>query len=130
MEYWDARKGNRNMTQPLPYATPAPPRSKHDTVYTVLLGVTTFFSLVLALVAWFLVYRAPISADSRWLMLWVCMMLLLAVVQGSVLLVRIFMPARRKWVTVTLNIILLLVVPWGTALGIYGLWKVDKGEVG
>jgi hypothetical protein len=30
------------MPPPLPYATPAPPRSKHDTVYTVLLGVTTF----------------------------------------------------------------------------------------
>jgi hypothetical protein len=100
-------------------------------VYSVLLGVTTFFSLVSALEMWFLAYRAPISAESRWAMqLIFCMMLLLTVVQGSVLLVRIFMPARRKWVTVTLNIILLFAVPWGTALGIYGLWKVDKGEIG
>ena len=30
-------------------------------------------------------------------------------------------------VTVTPNIILLVAVPWGTAVGIYGLWKVDKG---
>jgi hypothetical protein len=41
------------MTEPIPYATPAPPRSKHDTIYTVLLGVTSFFSLIGAIEMWF-----------------------------------------------------------------------------
>jgi hypothetical protein len=119
------------MTQPLPYATPASPRSKHDTIYTALLGVTSFFSLIGAIEMWFLAYRTPLAPESRWAIQFVfCLMLLLTTIQAAVLLIRIFLPARRKWVTVTLNIILLAAVPWGTALGIYGLWKVDKGEIG
>ena len=34
--------------------------------------------------------------------------------------------AKRRPITLALNIVLLLLFPHGTALGIYGLWKVDK----
>src|SRR6185503_1535324 len=43
-----------------------------------------------------------------------------------VLLIRLAFPAYRRWPTVGLNIILILFVPFGTALAIYGFWKVDK----
>ncbi|MDB5357732.1 MAG: hypothetical protein JWN24_4185 [Phycisphaerales bacterium] len=56
-------------------------------------------------------------------------MLTVTAAQAAVVLVRLLLPTRRKWVTVTLNIILLPFVPWETALGVYGLWKVDKGEI-
>jgi uncharacterized membrane protein YqjE len=43
-----------------------------------------------------------------------------------VLLVRLICPAYRRWPTLGVNILLLVFFPFGTALGIYGLWKVDK----
>jgi hypothetical protein len=42
------------------------------------------------------------------------------------LLVRLVFPAYRRWPTVGLNVLLLLCFPLGTALAIYGFWKVDK----
>ena len=51
-------------------------------------------------------------------------MLLLASV--AVLIIRIAFPSLRKWPTFALNIILALYFPIGTALAIYGFWKVDK----
>jgi hypothetical protein len=43
-----------------------------------------------------------------------------------IVLIRIFAPQKRKWPTLALNIILLVMFPFGTILGIYGLRKVDK----
>jgi hypothetical protein len=39
---------------------------------------------------------------------------------------RLAFPAQRRWPTLGLNIVLLLFIPFGTALAVYGLWKVDK----
>lgn len=44
----------------------------------------------------------------------------------TVLVVRIWFPAKRRWVTLALNIALLLYAPFGTAIGAYGLFRVDK----
>jgi hypothetical protein len=44
----------------------------------------------------------------------------------AVLVIRIFFPAHRRWPTFGINIILLLWLPFGTALAIYGFLKVDK----
>jgi hypothetical protein len=38
----------------------------------------------------------------------------------------LFPPAARRAITMGLNIILLVLIPFGTAVGIYGLLKVDK----
>jgi hypothetical protein len=39
---------------------------------------------------------------------------------------RAWAPAAGRIATVALNIILLLAFPFGTAVGIYGLWRVDR----
>jgi uncharacterized membrane protein YqjE len=44
----------------------------------------------------------------------------------AVLVIRIFFPAYRRWPTFGINIILLLWLPFGTALAVYGFLKVDK----
>jgi hypothetical protein len=44
----------------------------------------------------------------------------------SVLLIRLLASKYRRWPTLGLNIILLILIPFGTALAIYGFWKVDK----
>jgi hypothetical protein len=53
-------------------------------------------------------------------------MLFLLLFEVGVLVIRLAFPAHRKWPTVALNIVMLMLVPLGTALGIYGLWKVDR----
>ena len=47
------------------------------------------------------------------------------VVVGS-LIARALLPASRRNVTVAVSIVLLLWFPFGSAIGIYGLWKVDR----
>jgi len=43
-----------------------------------------------------------------------------------VLVIRIGFPTCRRWPTLGLNIVLLIMFPVGTALGVFGLMKVDK----
>ena len=47
------------------------------------------------------------------------------VVVGS-LIARALLPASRRNVTVAVSIVLLLWFPFGSAIGIYGLWRVDR----
>lgn len=113
-------------TQTVSYATP-PPRSRHDTIYSVLLGVLAFF-LALATVEMAFLAANLSKPETGWV-LWMVFSieLLLTATIALTLLVRIVWPDNRKWLTLATNIILLLLFPFGTALGIYGLWKVDKG---
>ena len=102
-------------------------RANHDTIYSVLLAVVTFFQLMSTTMMGFMTMRPGLPAESAWVLRLVFVVelfpLLLEVV---VLIIRIAFPAYRKWPTVVLNIVLLPWLPFGTALGIYGLWKVDK----
>lgn len=112
------------MNEPIPYGV-AVRRSRHDTVYTALLGAMAFFILIATGEMFFL--RRRINPDAAWvfsLVGFIYASLLLFMI--AVLAIRIAWPAQRKWVTVTLNVILLVLIPFGTVLGIYGLWKVDK----
>jgi hypothetical protein len=112
----------------LEYETPAPSSvSTHDQIYTTLLGVCAFFLLMGIVMLGFLMFAPTTSSDGRWglmMCVWMEGIYLLAMV--VVLVIRIAFPMRRKWPTVGLNLVMLVMVPFGTALGIYGLWKVDK----
>jgi uncharacterized membrane protein YqjE len=115
------------MNEPIQYATPLPPRSTHDQIYTVLLGVVTFFCLIAVIEMGFLAHRPGQDPTSSWVFWMVCFIYMAFILfAGTVLLIRIVWPAYRKWATMAVNIVLLVVFPFGTALGIYGLWKVDK----
>ncbi len=44
----------------------------------------------------------------------------------ATLALRAWAPAVGRVATVALNVLLLLAVPFGTIVGIYGLWRVDR----
>jgi hypothetical protein len=113
---------------PLDYDTPTPSTvSTHDQIYTTLLGVLGFFLLVGMVGLGFIAFFPTTTNDGR-----VGIMMVLAteglffVAILIVFLIRIIYPAHRRWPTVGMNIILLPIIPFGTALGVYGFWKVDK----
>jgi hypothetical protein len=105
------------------------PRQKrqHDKIYTVLLGVLGFL-LILGIISLnhtrTRLSDNPDTASVMTMAMETEACVLLAII--VVFLIRILAPAYRKWPTLGLNIVLLIGIPLGTALGIYGLWKVDK----
>ena len=112
----------------LDYKTPTPPTTTtHDHIYTTLLGVLGFL-MITAIVTLAMIRMMPtIPAESRTILLMPLAtegLFLAAIV--LVLFIRLVFPAYRRWPTMGLNIILLLFVPFGTALAIYGFLKVDK----
>jgi hypothetical protein len=112
----------------LDYHAPAPSaNTKHDHIYTTLLGVLAMFLVMAMLTLNSLRQRPTIDAEAK------TRLLLPLSIEGCylgavvvVLFVRLVFPAYRRWPTLGLNLFLLLFVPFGTALAIYGLWKVDK----
>ena len=112
----------------LDYGTPARSTvSTHDQIYTTLLGVLSFFLLMVIVLQGFLMFDPLTTSDSRWgLLTLACLegLYLLAIV--GVMVIRIAFPLKRRWPTVGMNVVLLAAIPFGTALGIYGFWKVDK----
>jgi len=108
--------------------TAALPKRRHDIIYSVLLAVLAFFYVVTTLELWFL--RDRIQPEARAglhmvLATFVCYLLAMF----AVLIIRIAFPSIRKWPTLFLNIILVPLIPPGTALAIYGFWKVDKTSI-
>ena len=114
----------------LEYESLPPPKTviAHDHLYTALLGVLAFMLLILINEArWGM--RMPTTQQSG-----TNSVRMVVFVEGGcfigamlcVLLVRLFLPKYRRWPTFGLNIFLLLMVPLGTMLAIYGFWKVDK----
>jgi hypothetical protein len=101
------------------------PLSRADTIYTALLGVLAFFQLVGVLTYWWVAHLPNMQRTA------VLIMYLSATINAAylafellVLIIRLRAPARRKWPTFALNIAILLVFPFGTALGIWGLLKI------
>ena len=121
---------NNETTPTVPYGS-SPHRAQHDTIYTVLLTVLAFMSVVSVVtiywVSW-LPTTVPESASS--LRLVGAVNLCFLFFEVVVLLIRIGLPERGRAVTMALNIVLLFAFPLGTALAIYGLWKVDKANPG
>lgn len=101
--------------------------TRHDNVYTVLLGVPCIKAVFAILQIGSIRSRLPFNSTERDKLLGsmviagICFFLLL-----TILLIRLIFPAYRRWPTLGLNLILLPFIPFGTALAIYGFWKVDK----
>ena len=115
------------MSEPIPYATPVPRRSSHDNIYTVLLGAVAFFVLIVLIDFLFIIRGRANGPDPIWpLQMVFFTYLAFFLFAAVVLLIRIVWPMHRKWVTLALNIVFLLLFPFGTALAVYGFWKVDK----
>lgn len=101
--------------------------SKHDTIYNSLLGALAFLFL-LGCMSMFAFSQNPIlPPETRWVFR-LSMAIAAAYVLAAVvtLVVRFKVPAARRPVTLAMNVVLLIHFPMGTALGIYGLWKVDR----
>jgi len=100
---------------------------KHNRVYTILLIVMAFWCLI-SIITMLTMSRSPaVKPESRPVFVRV------ALIQGAYVLaivvtltLRGTAPAAGRIATKALNIIMLFVIPLGTALGIYGLMKVDK----
>jgi hypothetical protein len=108
-------------------ATPILVTTKHDKVYTTLLGVLAFFFVVGAISLMGFASNPRMPEESRAVFRMTSGVLACYIAACiAVVLIRILAPAHRKWPTFGLNIILLLYFPIGTPLAIYGFWKVDK----
>jgi hypothetical protein len=107
-----------------------PSVTQADQTYMALLLVLCFI-FVAGIVGAFQVTQIPANranqADQRvmWCVMLVETLYLIAI--GFTLLLRFFAPATGRTVSKALNIVLLPIVPFGTAVGIYGLLNADKG---
>jgi hypothetical protein len=112
----------------LDYQTPKQPATtKHDHVYTTLLGVLAFFFILgICTLIWLRLQPNTASAARSAYLLPLMVEICYCVAITAVLCIRIFAPGIRRWPTFALNIILVVWIPFGTALAIYGFWKVDK----
>ena len=101
---------------------------RHNRIYTALLIALAVFC-ALGMISLFAMSRSPtMPAESRWtFQMIIGIYALLIVVMAATLILRGVAPSAGRVATMALNIILLIVFPFGTALGIYGLLKVDKG---
>src|SRR5688572_24563074 len=128
-ESWPYRnKGKIGEYMTLDYKSPdARSTSNHDHIYTTLLGVLGFFLIIGMITLYSIRQRPGATTESKTALGNVLLIdgCFLAAIM-LVLLIRIVSPANRRWPTLGLNIILVLFVPIGTALAIYGFWKVDK----
>jgi hypothetical protein len=117
---------------PLNNLNPSPATTTtHDHIYTTLLGVCAFFVLFgIVILAWIRSLPTTPSESRSAMMLPILVEGLFLAAMTVVLLIRILFPANRRWPTIGLNIILVLMFPFGTALAIYGFWKVDKSMTG
>ena len=112
----------------LDYASPPPPpRSGHDHVFTAL-ALAVSFLMCLSIVSVGSLTRNPnMPPESRWVFhMTMAFMACYVLITWASLLLRWRFPASRRTFTIALSVILLLYFPFGTLLGIYGLWKVDK----
>jgi hypothetical protein len=99
--------------------------SRTDTLYTVFLGVLAFFQLI-AVLTYFGMAHLPEMQKTAAMIMYMSATINLAYIAFElvVLIIRIRAPAKRKWPTFALNMAILIVFPFGTALGIWGLMKV------
>lgn len=116
--------------EPLNYAPPPieSATARHSRIYTALLGGLAFFAI--ATMGMFAIIRSPtLPLETRWrIQMIVAIYALLIAAMVATLVLRGVAPRAGRIATMALNIILLIVFPVGTALGIYGLLKVDKAD--
>ena len=116
---------------PLPYQgflppPPPPPKTTPEQIFT---GVLLALAVILALaIVQFALMRASGKLDIEpWVFYYLIFSSSLFLVSIIIaLVVRLRSPRLRRAATVTVSIILLFSFPFGTIVGIYGLWKVDR----
>jgi hypothetical protein len=98
----------------------------HNRIWAALVLVLAFICLMGMLVLGFVTQSA--DSDKVWAIHMIMAIEgLYVLVIAATLIVRQVVPAAARVVTIALNIILLFTMfPIGTAIGIYGLWKVDR----
>jgi hypothetical protein len=116
--------------EPLNYATPPAESStaRHNRIYCGLLVALALIGSLGIVSIFFISQRPTMPPESRWtfrMILWIYAVLIAAMV--ATLILRSVAPRAGRVATMALNIVLLIVFPFGTALGICGLLKVDKG---
>jgi hypothetical protein len=108
-------------------SSPAHVPTRQDQIYTTVLGVFAFFLLLAIGSLRSMANNPSTSEQGRVVMrLSAYVAACYAIASAVVLVVRIWFPAQRRWVTLGLNVVLLAYVPFGTAVGAYGLLRVDK----
>ena len=118
------------MAHPLPYVTPGaaePNRpSTHEIVYRILVIIFGVLVIASGLLVISVLRRAQ-DPVPNWLIVYLgCCYAAIALCCFAVVAVRALWPGRFRWITKTWNIIMLFLVPLGTALGIYGLIVLDR----
>ncbi|MBI1831056.1 MAG: hypothetical protein HYR84_06365 [Planctomycetes bacterium] len=103
----------------------------HDRMYTGLLAVLCLYAAGgLALLGWLLGIPPESRPDMQWpdwsLPFLAAVNAFFLGTMSITLIVRLSWPEAGRHVTKVMNVLFLLGPPLGTALGIYGLWKVDR----
>ena len=101
---------------------------KQNQAYLVALIIFVFWMLFGSAVRFLMMNSLEDPADSLSLAIQVVIVLdlLYAAFSGAVIIARFKQHAYARTLTRALNILLLFNVPFGTALGLFGLIKVDK----
>jgi hypothetical protein len=106
----------------------AKPQRNYDRIYNTVLAVGCGCA-IFAIVTNIVLTTAPFIKDENQrfsLIMATSTEVVWLLMTASVLLVRILLPAKRKWITKVYNIVSLFLFPIGTVIGIYGLRKVDR----
>ena len=111
--------------QTLNYATPGPSKSRHDKTYTYALFALTAYN-ALGILCLTFPFGPPTGCPSETAHILTGFLAFYFVAGAVVLRVRLKAPGARKWPTVALNLLLLVHVPFGAAVGLYGLLNADK----
>jgi len=109
------------------YPPPPPSKLAQGQVFTGLLIALGLLCMMVIAQFIAMLHNPAISAESHWIYYYIISMqsiYLFAIMLA--LVVRGFFPSMRRAITIAVSTILLLHFPFGTAVGIYGLRKVDK----
>ncbi len=103
------------------------PLDTHNVVYMALLAALAFFYIIGAVMFLLIVRSSDTPPESRWVFqMTLFMEFAYVAAMVATLILRGVSSKVGRVATLAMNIILLPLIPFGTALGIYGLWKVDK----
>ena len=113
----------------LGYAERPNPSVRHNRIYTITLLVFCFFGVISALEMW-MFRRMPGLNPTGKIVFGVTAMIYAVVTaaMAATVALRFWSPPAGRIATVAINVVLLIFFPFGTALAIYGFWKVDKRQ--
>jgi hypothetical protein len=110
--------------------TSATAKSVHDQIFFALLIALGFFLFLIVAQLVILRVAGRLIAEGWVFYSLLCMYGLFLTVDVLALGARILAPMHRRAITILASIILLFFFPFGTAVGIYGLLNVDRGNKG